>query len=319
MIHSLFSTDTISYMTDWTDLTSNSLSALSPVLCVCVWSHTCREDLSGALDAALECQKRYNLLPRIHDITVALVEKGDTELLQKGYPFLYLALHALSFSHLFLIHQCSVKHLVNQHKIYWRYWLLTSVGYHTKNIKSWVFLGMWVFPEAFYVFYEKVDGREKTVQRGSDVQQRSPGWFWTGDVVVHGQHLKRLSHQDVPKAIILNANPKCQCSVCIEHACNKRQQFQECVRGPEIERFRPGSWWSTSGDHVLNGLPVRRQQLGEKVKFNALPGQVALECVKVETVQWSTSPPPSLPFHPLPHPPFPPTLVPPERWQTLRI
>ncbi|XP_047458532.1 leucine-rich PPR motif-containing protein, mitochondrial [Mugil cephalus] len=42
------------------------------------------KDLSGALAAAEECQKRYNLLPRIHDITTALIEKGDTELLQKA-------------------------------------------------------------------------------------------------------------------------------------------------------------------------------------------------------------------------------------------
>ncbi|XP_061645986.1 leucine-rich PPR motif-containing protein, mitochondrial [Phyllopteryx taeniolatus] len=41
-------------------------------------------DLPGALDAALECQKRYGHLPRIHDIIVSLVEKGDTELLQKA-------------------------------------------------------------------------------------------------------------------------------------------------------------------------------------------------------------------------------------------
>ncbi|KAF1375540.1 hypothetical protein PFLUV_G00221260 [Perca fluviatilis] len=45
------------------------------------------KDLAGALEAALECQKRYNHLPRIHDIVVALVEKGDTELLQKAMDF----------------------------------------------------------------------------------------------------------------------------------------------------------------------------------------------------------------------------------------
>ncbi|XP_028279212.1 leucine-rich PPR motif-containing protein, mitochondrial [Parambassis ranga] len=45
------------------------------------------EDLSGALEAALECQKRYNHLPRIHDIIVGLVEKGDTDLLQKAMDF----------------------------------------------------------------------------------------------------------------------------------------------------------------------------------------------------------------------------------------
>ncbi|XP_054455932.1 leucine-rich PPR motif-containing protein, mitochondrial [Anoplopoma fimbria] len=45
------------------------------------------KDLAGALEAALECQKLYNQLPRIHDIIVALVEKGDTELLQKAMDF----------------------------------------------------------------------------------------------------------------------------------------------------------------------------------------------------------------------------------------
>ncbi|KAF7662498.1 hypothetical protein LDENG_00234790 [Lucifuga dentata] len=45
------------------------------------------EDLSGALEAAMDCQKRYNQLPRIHDIIVGLVEKGDTELLQKAMDF----------------------------------------------------------------------------------------------------------------------------------------------------------------------------------------------------------------------------------------
>lgn len=66
-------------MTDCTDLASNALSALSLFVCIC------SKDVSGALEAALECQKRYNHLPRIHDIIVALVEKGETELLQKGY------------------------------------------------------------------------------------------------------------------------------------------------------------------------------------------------------------------------------------------
>lgn len=31
-------------------------------------------------------------------------------------------------------------------------------------------------------------------------------------------------------------NLKCQCSVCIKHARNERQQFPECVRGPESEK-----------------------------------------------------------------------------------
>lgn len=32
----------------------------------------------------MECQNRYRHLPRIHDVIIGLVEKGDTELLQKG-------------------------------------------------------------------------------------------------------------------------------------------------------------------------------------------------------------------------------------------
>ncbi|XP_066534859.1 leucine-rich PPR motif-containing protein, mitochondrial [Hoplias malabaricus] len=44
-------------------------------------------DLAGALEAAMECHKLYNQLPRIHDIICGLVEKGDTELLQKAMDF----------------------------------------------------------------------------------------------------------------------------------------------------------------------------------------------------------------------------------------
>ncbi|XP_040905893.1 leucine-rich PPR motif-containing protein, mitochondrial [Toxotes jaculatrix] len=46
------------------------------------------DDLSGALEAALECQRHYGHMPRIHDILVGLVEKGDTELLQKAMDFM---------------------------------------------------------------------------------------------------------------------------------------------------------------------------------------------------------------------------------------
>ncbi|KAG7228533.1 hypothetical protein INR49_007707 [Caranx melampygus] len=47
-----------------------------------------RNDLPGALEAAMECQKRYKHMPRIHDILVGLVEKGDTDLLQKAMDFM---------------------------------------------------------------------------------------------------------------------------------------------------------------------------------------------------------------------------------------
>lgn len=47
---------------------------------VCVTS----KDLDGVLDAAMECQKQYDQLPRIHNIICSLVNKGGMELLQKG-------------------------------------------------------------------------------------------------------------------------------------------------------------------------------------------------------------------------------------------
>lgn len=78
MIRSLFSTDTALYMNDWMNSFSRVFFPLS------LFPHVCSKDVAGALEAALECQKLYNQLPRIHDIIVALVEKGDTDLLQKG-------------------------------------------------------------------------------------------------------------------------------------------------------------------------------------------------------------------------------------------
>ncbi|XP_059215160.1 leucine-rich PPR motif-containing protein, mitochondrial [Centropristis striata] len=53
-----------------------------------VTSYLDREDLSGALDAVKECHKLYNVLPRVHDILVGLVKKGDTELLAEAMDFL---------------------------------------------------------------------------------------------------------------------------------------------------------------------------------------------------------------------------------------
>ncbi|KAM9365070.1 LOW QUALITY PROTEIN: leucine-rich PPR motif-containing protein, mitochondrial [Pholidichthys leucotaenia] len=45
------------------------------------------KDIPGAMEAVEQCQKRYNQLPSMHDIIVALVENGDTELLQKAMDF----------------------------------------------------------------------------------------------------------------------------------------------------------------------------------------------------------------------------------------
>ncbi|XP_072533831.1 leucine-rich PPR motif-containing protein, mitochondrial [Salminus brasiliensis] len=44
-------------------------------------------DLAKALEACEECQKLYNSMPRIHDLVCALIENGDTDLLQKAMDF----------------------------------------------------------------------------------------------------------------------------------------------------------------------------------------------------------------------------------------
>ncbi|XP_069035958.1 leucine-rich PPR motif-containing protein, mitochondrial [Lepisosteus oculatus] len=46
-----------------------------------------RDDLSSALDAAMDCHRHYGHMPRFHDVLCGLVEKGDTDLLQKAMDF----------------------------------------------------------------------------------------------------------------------------------------------------------------------------------------------------------------------------------------
>lgn len=77
---SLFSTTDSCMRLSEVNLTISLLSC-SFWVCVCV----CSLDLSGAMNAVMECQNRYGHLPRIHDVIVGLVEKGETDLLQKGY------------------------------------------------------------------------------------------------------------------------------------------------------------------------------------------------------------------------------------------
>ena len=111
------------------------------------------------------------------------------------------------------------------------------------------------------------------------------------------------------------ANPMCLRNVCIKNACNGCPQCGACKGTREHKILRPGSWWSMSEDRSLNS---RR---GEKVKFNVPQGQVALECVKVETVQWSTSSLTSATHSPI-HLSLQIsslTTPPPKRWQTLAV
>ncbi|XP_019108650.2 leucine-rich PPR motif-containing protein, mitochondrial [Larimichthys crocea] len=64
-------------------LTKPTANLCSPL----ITAHLGSSDLPGALEAVLEFQKRYKLMPRMHDVIVGLVEKGDTELLQKAMDF----------------------------------------------------------------------------------------------------------------------------------------------------------------------------------------------------------------------------------------
>uniref|UniRef100_A0A8C5B9I9 Leucine rich pentatricopeptide repeat containing n=1 Tax=Gadus morhua TaxID=8049 RepID=A0A8C5B9I9_GADMO len=67
-----------------------SLGLAKPTANLCsplITAYLHSNDLSAALEAAMECQKRYGQLPRIHDVIVGLVETGDTELLQKAMDF----------------------------------------------------------------------------------------------------------------------------------------------------------------------------------------------------------------------------------------
>lgn len=43
-----------------------------------------RDDLPTALEVAIDCHKKYKILPRIHDVLCKLIEKGETDLIQKG-------------------------------------------------------------------------------------------------------------------------------------------------------------------------------------------------------------------------------------------
>lgn len=65
--------------------------------------------MAGALDAAIECHKLYDMLPRIHDIVVTLVEKGDTDLLQKGSFLIRLTTIITTLINNFVLHASKQK------------------------------------------------------------------------------------------------------------------------------------------------------------------------------------------------------------------
>ncbi|XP_015265641.1 PREDICTED: leucine-rich PPR motif-containing protein, mitochondrial [Gekko japonicus] len=50
--------------------------------------HLEKDDLPAAVESLFDCCKKYGHLPRLHDILCRLIEKGDTELLQKVMDFM---------------------------------------------------------------------------------------------------------------------------------------------------------------------------------------------------------------------------------------
>ncbi|XP_048457073.1 leucine-rich PPR motif-containing protein, mitochondrial [Rhincodon typus] len=49
--------------------------------------HLHQGNLPAALDAIIDCQKKYDQMPRLHDVLCKLVDQGDTDLLQKAMDF----------------------------------------------------------------------------------------------------------------------------------------------------------------------------------------------------------------------------------------
>ncbi|KAH0622753.1 hypothetical protein JD844_025357 [Phrynosoma platyrhinos] len=64
-------------------LTKPTGNLCSPLVSV----HLEKDDLAAALEALFDCCKKYGKLPRLHDILCRLIEKGNTELLQKAMDF----------------------------------------------------------------------------------------------------------------------------------------------------------------------------------------------------------------------------------------
>ncbi|ELK14743.1 leucine-rich PPR motif-containing protein, mitochondrial isoform X1 [Pteropus alecto] len=46
-----------------------------------------KDDLPAALEASIGCYEKYKILPRIHDVLCKLIEKGETDLIQKAMDF----------------------------------------------------------------------------------------------------------------------------------------------------------------------------------------------------------------------------------------
>uniref|UniRef100_A0A8C0IUW8 Leucine-rich PPR motif-containing protein, mitochondrial n=1 Tax=Chelonoidis abingdonii TaxID=106734 RepID=A0A8C0IUW8_CHEAB len=64
-------------------LAKPSTNLCTPLITV----HLEKDDVPSALEATIDCYKKYGKMPRLHDILCRLIEQGNTELLQKAMDF----------------------------------------------------------------------------------------------------------------------------------------------------------------------------------------------------------------------------------------
>ncbi|GCB74329.1 hypothetical protein scyTo_0003418 [Scyliorhinus torazame] len=67
-----------------------SLGLAKPTANLCsplIGVHLDQGNLPAALDAVIDCHKKYGQMPRLHDVLCKLVDQGDTDLLQKAMDF----------------------------------------------------------------------------------------------------------------------------------------------------------------------------------------------------------------------------------------
>uniref|UniRef100_A0A8C3SNH3 Leucine-rich PPR motif-containing protein, mitochondrial n=1 Tax=Chelydra serpentina TaxID=8475 RepID=A0A8C3SNH3_CHESE len=65
-------------------LAKPSTNLCSPLITV----HLEKDDVPAALEATIDCYKKYGTIPRLHDILCRLIEQGNTDLLQKAMDFM---------------------------------------------------------------------------------------------------------------------------------------------------------------------------------------------------------------------------------------
>ncbi|XP_023603066.1 leucine-rich PPR motif-containing protein, mitochondrial isoform X1 [Myotis lucifugus] len=67
-----------------------TLGLMKPTINICsplVTLYLEKDDLPSALETSIDCYNKYKILPRIHDVLCKLIEKGETDLIQKAMDF----------------------------------------------------------------------------------------------------------------------------------------------------------------------------------------------------------------------------------------